>query len=663
MRKSWRNTSKTTQRVWTSLARGLSCAGFLLLFSFSCPVAKAQLPASSSGSLSARITDASGAMLPAASQFNPTTNLQTDLILGQNSVGPYRLSWRNAQPGSDTVVVDGQLLQAGRDYTIDWPSGTIRFTVPLRVGQMARVTYSCNTPNAVRDVSERFLPLQWNFWQGENGFLRVSSLLRASNTLSGSQADPRPYTALQFQDRFHLLSGSDATTGLFLDMHGQDWLRRSGFLLNTSATLRGASFGLSYQRAGTLFAQQSVQGLSPGQQIFGFTGTLSPNQALALQLVARQADQLTVPRPTSLWDNVNCSDRLLSATLNAKLPQNGQLMVGHSLETVQNHQGGVATIHDMAVVTQPVAPNATAALRFDSQSSAPFAGSNSSPTYTQAAGIELSGSLTKQTQFATAFTNSLTPSGYSDDQKVSLSSAIPLSKSQQLKLSTLYEDIYASRGAQRNRSLLLQAPLQGMRAQLSGGVQYASTPATSALVGLLDITAQPLKSLQLTGTARFRDAQAIRGTTPLQKDNTYGVQVAYSPLTTLQLTGSLFYNPETNGLVQQVQTEDFGLQTRLGILSMRAQWGLLRNLVAPSRTDTANFGMDLYLTPWDTLTAGLQAQNLLGGPNSLRTYLIGFKHHFNSVFDLSLTGSVTYNGALSLSAPTYSAQAQIGLHF
>ncbi len=624
----------------------------------------AQTTGTSTSPLSVRIMDASGAILPAGSRFDAKNDLQTDLILGQNTVGPYRLSWRNAVQGSEMVVVDGRLLQAGRDYTIDWSSGVIRFSVPLPSGELARVTYSVNTPTAVRVLSASYVPLQWNFWQNDNGFLRISSLLRAGDSpASPSASDPRTYSALQFQDRFHLLPTSDLTTGLFLDMHGQDWLRRSGFLLDSTATMRGASFGLSYHRAGTLFAQQGITGLNPGQEIMGLTGTLTPLQSLAIQLTARQTDQLAAESANSLTDNVNTSDRLLSAAISAKLPQNGQLAAGSALETVANAHGGTSTLHNMVSLSHPLAPTTNATLRFDALSTAPLKAS-SGATYTQSAGIDVAGSLNSGIHFDTAFINRLTPAGFANDQKVSLSAGIPIDKNQALKVDTLYEDVLGNTGAQRNRSLLLQAPLQGLRAQLSSGVEYTGTPTNRALVGLFDLSAQPTKGLQLIGTVRLRDMRLHTGAPAPDNVNTYGVQLSYAPLAQLQLTGALYYNPEQNGQLQQVQREDFGLQTRVGLLMLQARLGLLHNLLNPSRSDTANFSLGFNLTPWDSLTTGLQAQNLFGGPNWARTYLLSFTHHFNSVFDFSLSGSISYNGALGAQAqPQYAAQAQLGIHF
>src|SRR5579875_1030960 len=125
----------------------------------------AQTTGTSTSPLSVRIMDASGAILPAGSRFDAKNDLQTDLILGQNTVGPYRLSWRNAVQGSEMVVVDGRLLQAGRDYTIDWSSGGIRCSVPVPSGELARVTYSANTPTTVPANSGTYVPVSLNLWQ------------------------------------------------------------------------------------------------------------------------------------------------------------------------------------------------------------------------------------------------------------------------------------------------------------------------------------------------------------------------------------------------------------------------------------------------------------------------------------------------------------------
>ncbi|MER3474680.1 MAG: hypothetical protein C4335_11755 [Armatimonadota bacterium] len=64
-----------------------------------------------------------------------------DLLRGNGTRAGYLLRYGNIVPESERVMVDARTLQRNRDYVIDYTTGTISFTEPVRTSQTIRVQY------------------------------------------------------------------------------------------------------------------------------------------------------------------------------------------------------------------------------------------------------------------------------------------------------------------------------------------------------------------------------------------------------------------------------------------------------------------------------------------------------------------------------------------
>lgn len=64
-----------------------------------------------------------------------------DRWLGNSSAGPFTLTFRPIEPGSERVRLDGILQVQGRDYRIDYATGSIFFLNPVPAGVSIIVTY------------------------------------------------------------------------------------------------------------------------------------------------------------------------------------------------------------------------------------------------------------------------------------------------------------------------------------------------------------------------------------------------------------------------------------------------------------------------------------------------------------------------------------------
>jgi len=72
------------------------------------------------------------AALPVSVSSAQSFRVVTDVFVGRNTVGPYVLSWRGFDTGSEQVTRSGQLLQANIDYKLDPATGVLTFTAPLK---------------------------------------------------------------------------------------------------------------------------------------------------------------------------------------------------------------------------------------------------------------------------------------------------------------------------------------------------------------------------------------------------------------------------------------------------------------------------------------------------------------------------------------------------
>jgi len=132
--------------------------------------------------------------------------------------------------------------------------------------------------------------------------------------------------------------------------------------------------------------------------------------------------------------------------------------------------------------------------------------------------------------------------------------------------------------------------------------------------------------------------------------------------------GDFARNPDApGGSVQRVDRQSVGLQATLGMFAFRGKYGIENDYLNSKFSNTADIGLDLRLTRWDTLTTAFKLQNLLDTTLSGQTtYQLGFTHKMGSAFDLSLSGMLTtYDqyGRLDPDKTEMKAQAQLGVHF
>jgi hypothetical protein len=574
-------------------------------------------------------------MLP-LSRGERSNGMQTDLLMGRNTRGPYLLGWKNFRPQSEIIERDGLRLRRDIDYTIQPETGTVNFAVPLRAGQLVRVSYDCDTPNAVSNTNPTPLPLDFTLvGQGQNRIL-FRSLLKPGET-NGLQAQ----SMLQLSNGMRFLPNATASSDFYLDLRGGDWLGRSGLRLMEATRLRNANLGFSYTRAGAQFAYQGLTGLTPGREILELTGNYTGMPGLSFQSLYRQTTQLLDPATRSADSpSTGPVTRELGGLVHYALPKNqGSLEAGRTETTTTTQDGDVSQTRDTFRVSRPIAPGTQASLGYEAVVAQPTGTDNAQGrSYNQNTTLNIQSRPIPQVNVQGQFRNTVSTSGAQDQANVRLE-ATPFQKMPSLRLTANWEDRFLPNGSRRSRDAIVLLPtLPFAQTQISGGFRQMSGPDASRTEGILNASLRPYRSLELTANARFRDG--------LEPDfvNGYTLRAIFSPLRNLRLTGNLQWNPEAGDWnVRRTEAQTIGLETDWGLFSLRAQLGVDDQYLLGRTSRMTDLALAFRLSRYDTLTTQFRGNWLSAQtPDAMTSYLLSYTRNFGSAFNFSLSGSITF---------------------
>ncbi len=627
---------------------------------FACLPVLGQGIASGQSLFTPAVSTLSGIASAAFSSKDSATGVITDVFMGNGSTGPFMLSYSEPQVGSQLVVLNGRLLVEGNDYTLNYTTGQIILKQPLPNGALLRVSYksfggkqqNSNMPSAV--------PLQWQLAGNQHGWLRLNSMLQ-SNTTGGGL--PEVQTNLQLHGVTAMGTASQLTAGMFVDLHGGNWLRRSGVVLGDKSAWKGGNFALQMNRAGTQFNQSDAAGISAGQQNMQAALNLQPLKQLSFSLNAQDFQQLGAPPAgRGASDVISSTRQQFSGAMNLQLSGGTQLQGQRNVNTTAPAGGKAETVtQDNVNLVQQLPGHTTATAGYTANNASGGAGNS----YTQTSSLSLTSQPTSQLQLRGSFQNVV---GVTPQNQESLGVGYtPISKVPGLNLNLSDDEQFIPSGVVATRAVNVNAPLLNNRLKIAAGVSQYLAPGQSLYGSSVSAMAQINRAVSLQGDMQLRWQQltssASSGTMPAS--NTYGVNLAVQPTQSIKLTGGFTRNPVTNGQVMRALQENVGLNATVGALSLNTNVSL-QDLYNGAASDVDTFSLSLKLSPYDSLQTGLQANNLFGGVSGgQQTYQLGFTHSLGNIFDFSLAATLTvHNGMGQLNnQPDYGAQAQLGLHF
>lgn len=614
-----------------------------------------------------------GAVSAVSSSTDSRSGTYTDIVFGRNVKGPYVLSWKGIRPGSETVTRDGQLLKRDTDYTFDPVSGSVSFPNPISPAQMVRVVYSADTLDSKVNANTLPLPLQWTLWSQNKSKLTFNSVYTPDPT--GANTNQALATNLQFVDTTALGRLSNVTSGLYVDLHGGDWLARSGAKFADETKLRNMTLGASYSYAGALFAQKDAAGLAPGQEIMQANGTFTPFKNLKFTGLVRETNQLIDTSHLAAGAPTTGTKTLETVqTLSLTLPEKGKIDASRGVTTTTDPTGNsVTTTSDAVKVQRQIVANTQASVGYEAQTIIPTSAIEgeqpSQGTYSQKTSVDLKSSPSKQVTITGSFRSTLGGANAGDTQSLRIE-ATPIASMKQLKLTTGYEDIYQETGVQRKREALVDLPpLAFGKTQLSGGVQQIDNVGKEQYVGIVNAKSSPLRYVQLDGGAKLRQGTLADNVTP-DPDvvNTYKLKFSLAPSRFFKLTGDVAHNPEADGgTIQRRLKQIVGLESDWGLFLFKGQYGTENDYQTAKYNSLLTLGLDLRVTKWDTISTGFEGRAQYDSSlTSSNTYRLGFTHRLGSAFDLSLSGSYTQNllnGVPTADRPEIKTEAKVGLKF
>ncbi len=652
-------------RLWSARHVGLPATKGLraiaaAIFVSTCVPALGQNIAPGQSLYSPGISSSVGTASAAFSNRDSATGVITDVFMGTGSTGPFVLSYSQPQVGSQLVVVNGRLLVEGNDYNVNYTTGQISLAQPLPTGSLLRVTYKSFGGKQQNTGIPSAVPLQWQLAGNQHGWLRLNSMLQR-NTSGGGL--PAVQTDLQLHGITALGSASQLTAGMFVDLHGGNWLRRSGVVLGDKSAWKGGDFALQLNRAGTQFNQSDVAGISAGQQNMQAALNLQPLKQLSFSLNAQDFQQLGAPtsgRGSS--DVVSSTREQFSGGMNLQLGGGTHVQGQRNVSTTAPAGGKSETVvQDNVNLVQQLPGHTTATAAYAATNASGAAGN----TYSQSSSLSLTSQPTAQMQLHGVFENVV---GSTPQNQESLAVGYtPVAKIPGLNLNLSDSEQFMQTGVVATRAFNVNAPLLHNRVKLAAGVNQFLSPGQSLYGSSVSASAQINRAVSLQGDMQLRWQQltssASSGTMPTV--NTYGVNLAVQPIQNVKLTGGFTRNPVTNGQVVRALQENVGLNATVGALSLNTNVSM-QDLYNGAASDVDSFSLSLKLSPYDSLQTGLQANNLFGGlSGGQQTYQLGFTHSLGNIFDFSLAATLTvHNGMGQLNnQPDYGAQAQLGLHF
>ncbi len=611
------------------------------------------------------------AVSSAASDFDSHAGMYTDVLFGRNVKGPYLLAWKLIRGGSETVTRDGVVLKRDQDYTFDPNTGAISFPTPLSPNQIVRIIYFADTADARPNVSSLSLPLQWTLWSQSKNHLIINSLYKQE--MLGTDKNPLN-SSLQFVGGTKFTRASDLSSGLFFDLHGGDWMARSGAKFAEHTKLGNAEFGAGYSYAGALFTQGDASGLAAAREIMQANGIFSPLAGLKLTGLVRETNELLDAAKLKPGDRTQGKRTLESVeTLSLALPQRGKIDATRGATTVTDSSGGsVTTTIDSVKVQRQIIAGTQAAVGYEAQTVIPTSKAKGEEkdqgTYSQKTLVEVKSTPISRLTLTGSFRNALGGANAGDTQAFHIETT-PFASVKQFKLSTGYEDIYQDGGAQRRREALVELPAIALvRTQLSGGVQQIGSVGKEQIVEILNAKSRPFRYLEVNGGAKLRQGTLADNVPDPSIVSTYNLKFSISPSRLLKLTGSVIHNPEgDSGAIKRLLSHSIGLESDLGLLLFKGQYGVENEYMTARLSNMLNLGVDLRLTKWDMLTTGLEGRSLFDKDlTSSMTYRVGFTHRLGSAFDFNVSGSYrqnALNGNPTADRPEIKAEAKVGLHF
>ena len=601
-----------------------------------------------------------------------------DVVMGNGTVGPYALSWKQVAAGTASVHVGALLQTQGLDYSFDSHGGTVTFTKPLSAQAAAEVDYLYDPSQAVHTGANLAIPLAFDLARGEHGSLSLDAMYKQAGTGSGTGA-----LTVGLGGGWQGAGGQITTRLLFApDLQSQapgkstDPLARAGLALSGSSQVSSAAkltFGFS--RIGDEVRTAADNGWKSGMQTLTLGGSFAPSRAASASVDYTQADPLaagkamTTQLATSLtltplralqlqthWTQSTDAD-VATETHDFSLSAHPNTATELTASLSGKDAAGAGSDTQAMAMAAKVTPDKALLLQAQvGQSAVGQAGT------TQTAALSVDAQPTTTSQVNASFSLSNAPGVAADTQAVSVAAKLAPTHVISLNASAGQSRLGDATTDHQQIAVSLTPRTQ---VQLHSGVSLSQTEQYQTTATNFGGVLKPVAFLQFSADYTAREAPSVD---PALHDalDTSTAQVALSPLKGLRVTGHYAQNPGDGAALQHVAQRGLGLETTIGALSLTGGYDWSRQYDTPGVGTALNFGLGLRVSGVMQITGGYK-QALTGvgtSPVGASLYSFGLTHNLGDRFNLSMTGTMQQQTGMTVAAsPNYTASANLGMKF
>lgn len=604
----------------------------------------------------------------------------TDVLSGNNTRGPYFLTWRGIDQATETVVADGIRLHRGDDYGIDYAGGVITFTRPIPAGSLVRISYRQIAGVSARNQTATTVPITLDLSRSERGSFSIIGLFKPNRAAGGSA----PAAGILGMSGSRKFGSGLQTSTLFLtgpdsDARGAGFWARSAMKLGAAGAFGRATFAASFQRAGQEFGGAQEYSLQKGKEVadvsFGVKASERLSASSSFKRVEDIANGSSGPVVTTTEQKVvyTPSKTTLLTASHGTLERESAGAVRNSatVDQVQIKKQFGTTVAAADVTQTTVEAGGTK----DTISSQRIS-VNSAP----ASNLTIKASLARQSyeskgdDSTTAVQVSANPirsvalqanysardSDFAADEELQ-SVRLQATPTGSLKISAgvgqrqIGESREATRDARAELSILRSTTISGSYIESSNG-------STSTTVREVTAASRPLAFLELRG--RYKEREDTLGDRP----DTTGLDVTLKPARRLSVVGKYSRNPEdSKGVVRLQEMRSLGLATQIGDLGLSGALSISQDFAAANLTKGAEYGLSLRLFGRGRLATGYkETETFAGGMQGTKQYTLGYVHNAGSAFSLTIGGTMTQyelNNRTLDDRTEYEAQAKVGIRF
>lgn len=599
-----------------------------------------------------------------------------DVISGNNSRGPYALTWKNIRPGRETVLIDGRRAVAGLDYNIDPAKGFITFTEPLRATSVARVDYALDTEKSQRNEGGLNIPLFIDIVSDENTNLQFSSIYRQETNRSGSRGQ-----AVLGLSGGHAFSGdTNISSNLFLSPGAGNLLDGAGGRIGVNTQVRGVQIKGGFSYAGQSFAGAREANLKAGQD------------AQELSLVWKPAESRAAY--TACFQNVNQygGGGRDSARMDQKFTYQispGSQFLFSRLNTATDASGSQnEAVTDLYQFTRQFNNGSTKLLVEWTDTEKVTQGDASSAHLAQSQNIRVESSAIDKMTIRTHLRRS-------DDSLLGETNALDVNlAARPLQIIELEAGIKGSEseseGTDQSGVLRLSARTPDDRYRLSTGITDRQRQQTGIRSHDIALEARPSDRLSISGGYTFSDSGVDQLTVKemagaaspfdflklngLYKERelvddqiiTLNLNASLQPMGALGVVAAVAQNPEdSKGNIQRFHSHSLGLKANIGVLSISGDYAVKDEYLLGREWLQTRLGLGVKLAQSTSITGDYEySQTDSAWSESTRRMTLGVRRDLGSDFNLWFRGSMIDRENPAASQRTsYEAEMKLGVRF